>query len=165
MKKHLLLFISSILLLSGCGNLSADSVVNPYELKSGSELLSLYGEKETFGENGFEVFDYESDLIRTPEINGIVAARNDISSINICDENVITYKSISVGDDISKVENAFEYEYQNYDSSYLVLFNDKNEEVDINSIDSQNNDITVTITYLFEDTKIKRIIIGKREPE
>ena len=122
MKKLLSLIILSALLLSGCGTAPASTSENkPYEIKVGSETLSIYDNREKFEENEFEVFEDSTSIA------GIMAGckNNHIVVYNgellggpfIFSEDVITYKSISVGDDVSKIEDTFEYEVKSGDEN------------------------------------------------
>ena len=49
------------------------------------------------------------------------------------------------------------------DSLYFVIFNDKNEEVDINSTEGKDNDGTMNLVYICRDSKIARIIVQSLE--
>ena len=112
MKKILLLFTSSILLLSGCGNQSASNISNPYEIKVDSEILSIYDDQTKFEDNGFETFYSGISLSDDNDFAGFISYKdnrilidnNAVSTITIYDENITTYQSISPGDDSSKIE-------------------------------------------------------------
>lgn len=167
MKKLLLLFVSSILLLSGCQGLSANAVTNPYEIKIGSKILSLYDDtKETFEDNGFEVLELLDDYFEL-ENNNIVyrdyTENNEVCHISICDTGITTYKSISVGDDVKKLEQAFSKLHgeddHGFPGEYIVFFNSKGEEVN-SSKDWDENERGSSIHYLTDDdSKITRIYI------
>lgn len=156
MKKLLLLIILSALLLSGCGTESASNVVaNPYEIKVGDKTLSLYDStKEDFEENGFEVYESTDDPIYITydvdysDWNNYIAYRdwgsdvNEIACVYIFDDSVVTYKSISVGDNIDKLKKNFYKLFVDEDDIYksnvdaygylrynATFFNSKGEEV------------------------------------
>lgn len=66
-----------------------------------------------------------------------------IRYISIVDSAVVTYQGISVGDDVSKIEDLFEYE-EHKGFTYEVLF-DKGKEVERNN--AANNQDCIVITY------------------
>ena len=167
MKKLLLLFITSILLLSGCGTLSANAVANPYEIKVGSKILSLYDDtKETFEENGFEVFEVPDNYTKC-ENNNIsyrsYTESNDVCNISICSSDIITYKGISVGDNVKKLEQCFTKlqgeDDHTFQGAYIVSFNAEAEEIDsIKNLDE--NEKGVVLWYDTDDNStITRIYI------
>lgn len=184
MKKLLSLIISSALLLSGCGTESASNAVdNPYEIKVGDQTLSLYdSSKEDFEENGFEVFEsiddpfYITNDVDYSDWNNYIAYRdwgsdvNEIGCVYIFDDSVVTYKSISVGDDIDKLKKSFDKLYiQNDDDchtsdvyGYLrycaTAFNSKGEEVSSFKELDENEKGTFIMYHIDKNNKIVNII-------
>lgn len=177
MKKFLLLFISSILFISGCSGLSASVPANPYEVKAGSKVLSLYDDaKETFEENRFEIYESTEDPfyitydVDYTDWNNYILYRNreDINKIGciyLFDNSVLTYKSISIGDDLNKLKKTFDKLYIQEDDDcetsdvygYLrfcaAFFNSKGEEVSsLNELDE--NEKGTYIIYLTDENDI-----------
>lgn len=166
MKKILLFFILSILILSGCGN--QNTVSNPYEIKTDSEILSIYDDKTKFEENGFKTFYSGISLSNDNDFAGFISYNdnriliddNVISTITVYDESILTYKSISPGDDSSKIEDTFEhnnrFEHDGTQCSYNIFF-------DKNGKDLKNEDIeeakAYSISYDVNDSKIECITI------
>lgn len=78
-----------------------------------------------------------------------------IRHIYIVDRDVITYKQISVGDSIDKIEDAFEYEDKVHDV-YKVVFNGDTEE----KVTNQNKeDDWIWIAYYTDGSEITQIMI------
>lgn len=83
--------------------------------------------------------------------------KNDIiRAFTIFDSSVTTFKSISVGDSITKVEDSFEYEYAMGDTMYSVLFDNSTE---INPTEEDKDDSWLWINYTYDDDKITSISI------
>lgn len=163
MRKILLLFISFLLLLSGCGNQPANTITKPHQIKVNSEILSLYDNPAKFEENYFEIFQYDDYPSDHSPVDSIIINQHHIYSISIVDETIITYKSISVGDDIDKVKDSFVYGQTLGSESYMVTFNNKNEEVDIDISNEKSYEGTYSILYEYYDGKIDRIFIYRHE--
>lgn len=130
-----------IISISGCSK-NVRSVSLPHEIANDNSTIS-YNDNENSNE-----FSEFSDII-------IADDEGNIRSFNINSSNIKTYKNISVGDNISKVKELFEYEYAMDDNMYSVLLNDSKEEnpIDVNKEDSWiwinytcNNDIITNIS-------------------
>ena len=168
MRKLLLLFITSILLLSGCGSQAANDAANPYELKVDSEVLSIYDDQTKFEENDFKTFyegislSEDDDFVgfMTCESNCILIKNNVVSAITVHDENTITYKSISPGDDNSKIEDAYEYDhkyvYDDGDLSYTIFFDENGKELKNEEAETAK---AYSISYRVHNSKIQFITI------
>lgn len=166
MKKILLLLVSSILILSGCG--SQNTFSNPYEIKADSEILSIYDDKTEFEENGFKTFysgislsdDNDFAGFISYNSNRILIDNNAISIITVYDESIITYKSISPGDDSSKIEDTFEYnnrfEYDDAKCSYTIFFDKNGKELKDEDIKEAK---AYSISYDVNNSKIESITI------
>lgn len=157
MKKIFLLYVSCLFLVSGCGSGQSASIDNPYEIKVGSETLSLYDDVDKFAENGFEVFEDRIFPEQNNETNCITVPHDEIYAIDIYENNVMTYKSISIGDDISKVTDTFSCVENLWsdDTVYGVCFDTDNNEL---PLENEADDGTF-ICYTTADSKIKRIFI------
>ena len=75
--------------------------------------------------------------IRNRSDNCIIVRDGVIRSVFIVDEDIVTYKGISVGDSVDKIENAFSKEYQLQDS-YSIIYNEDAEEVSIEQEKEEN---------------------------
>lgn len=166
MKKILLFFVLFIFILSGCGK--KNTVSNPYEIKTDSEILSIYDDKTKFEENGFKTFYSGISLSDDNDFAGFVSYsdnrilidNNVISIITVYDENIITYKSISPGDDSSKIEDTFEYnnrfEYDDAQCSYSIFFDKNGKELKDEDIEEEK---AYSISYDINNSKIECITI------
>lgn len=157
MKKHLLLLITSLFLLSGCSSSESNkiSVKNPYEIAKGTYTLSYYDTENNIGIDDFNVLENNLRNFQDKNNNIIVNDNGAIRCITIVDDTVKTFQSISVGDKIDKIEQSFNNEYQNGDN-YMVLFNNNTEEDPTN----QNKDDTwIWITYYTDGSQITQIQI------
>lgn len=79
-----------------------------------------------------------------------------IRCINISDKDVITYKQISVGDDVNKIKKAFNYE-RKIGNDYNVIFYENTEEDPTN--ENQEESWT-SIFYITDGSKITGIQIS-----
>ncbi len=166
MKKFLILLITGILIFSGCGN--QNTVSNPYEIKVDSEILSIYDDKTKFEEIGFKTFysgvslSDDNDFVGFVNYNDnrILIDENEISIITIYDESIITYKSISPGDDSSKIESTFEhnnrFEYDDTKCSYSIFFDKNGKELKDEEIEEAK---VYSISYDVYNSKIECITI------
>lgn len=166
MKKILLLFISSILILSGCGN--QNTISNLYEIKTDSEILSIYDDQTKFEEKDFKTFydgislSDDNDFVGFVNYNDncILVDNNAISTMKIYDESIITYKSISPGDDSSKIEDTFENnqrsEYDDGQSKYTIFFDKNGKELKDEDIEEEK---AYSLSYDVTNSKIKYITI------
>lgn len=160
MKKRYLLLITSLFLISGCSQSKSNeiNVNNPYEVAKGTSILSYYDTEENINLDGFEILKNEpSNVIGicNQSDNRIIVNNGTIRSIYIVDENIITYKGISVGDSIDKIENTFEHEYKINDY-YKVIFNNNIEEDPANP---NKEDAWIWIAYYTDGSKITSILI------
>lgn len=166
MKKILLLFISSILILSGCGNQS--TVSKPYEIKADSGILSIDDDKTKFEENGFKTFYRGISLSNDNDFAGFVNCNDNcilldndaVYMITVYSESIITYKSISPGDDSSKIEDTFEnhhkFEHDDGHCSYALFFDKNGKELNDEDIEEA---AAYSISYDASNSKIESITI------
>lgn len=160
MKKHFLPFIALLFLLSGCSQSKSEeiSVNNPYEIAKGTTTLSYYDTKDDINIEEFTILEREpSNIIgiRQQSNNCIIVHDGMIRCIYIVDEDIITYKGISVGDSIDKLDDTFSNISQSQDI-YSVLFNDSTEEDPVNQ---NKEDTWIWITYYTDEEKITSIQI------
>lgn len=109
-KKKTIIGISAIaivIILALVGSrLFSKKVNKPYEIMVNSKILSMYDStKEDFEENGFESYEYLGGTF--DENNSITYSPNNnngVSGIRIYSDDIVTYKSISVGDNIEKLK-------------------------------------------------------------
>lgn len=144
MNKKILAILSWCLLLTACSN------TNKSEIKLETPYSILY--EDTF----FNYYDTQDTLNSTIDTSNIIF--NDtgfIRAITITNSDFMTYPNISVGDDKSKIEETFEFEYENK-NSYMVLFDGITE---INPTIDEKGDNWIWITYNIEDDKISQISI------
>ena len=111
-----------------------NGVDNPYEIKYNNQILSYYDTKDQIRIDNFKIS--ENNLQNFWSENNSILVNQDgiIRCISIMDANVVTYKSISVGDNIKKIEESFE-NVGTFQNTYTVLFNGNSEE------DSSNQSI------------------------
>lgn len=157
MKKRFLLLITSLFLLSGCSQNESDriSVDNPYEIAKDTSILSYYDTEDSIDIIGFNILENNIQNFQDKNNNIIVNDNGIIRCITIVDDTVKTFQSISVGDDIEKIENAFEHEYK-FDNYYNVVFNNNEEE---NLANQNKEDTWICITYYTDGSKITSIQI------
>lgn len=161
MKKWFISFIAiSSILLTGCSK-NKEIANNPYEIIIGNEILSYYNQKEDIPENIIvkSISEYVSTRQNTNDNIIFINEDGHIRMISIIDDSIITYKGIKVGDDISKVIDEFDYEYQYGKKAYAygVVF-DGNIEKQHNDENTEDN--WIDITYFVEDSKIIKIKIN-----
>lgn len=153
MKKYFLFLIVSLFLLSGCSSNEPD---NPYEIMKDTSTLSYYDKKDDIDIEGFNILENTPKNVFAKDNNIIVNDDGIIRCITIIDDTVKTFKSISVGDEIDKVEEAFEYGHKNGEGYYAVLFNGNTEE---DSTSRSKEDTWLWIQYYIDDSKIELIRI------
>lgn len=161
MKKHILLLVTSLLLLTGCADKA--SVDKPYEIAKGTTILSYYDTESEIDIDGFEVvqntaentMDYlwhrDNDAILVNE-DGV------IRSITVVDKDVKTFRSISVGDSVDKIEQSFNCVFK-FDGFYRVVFYDG---VEVGTDDQTQEDALIMITYYTDGSQITAIRIGDK---
>ena len=157
MKKRFLLLIASLFLLSGCSQSKSNeiNVNNPYEIAKGTSTLSYYDLEENINIDGFNVVENNLQNFQDKNNNIIINDDGVIRCITIVDDTVKTFQSISVGDSIDKIENAFEHEYK-LNNYYNVVFNNNTEE---DSANQNKEDTWICITYYTDGSKITSIYI------
>lgn len=157
MKKRLLLLITSLFLLSGCSQSKSNeiNVNNPYEIAKDTSTLSYYDLEENINIDGFNVVENNLQNFQDKNNNIIINDDGVIRCITIVDDTVKTFQSISVGDSIDKIENAFEHEYK-LNNYYNVVFNNNTEE---DSANQNKEDTWICITYYTDGSKITSIYI------
>lgn len=138
MKKTSLLLLLSMLAASGCG-------------KSGltAGQISYSGKTLTYGENKVD------DAFFTDGVELTLNNDNEVRSITITNKDVKTYKDISVGDKIEKVQ--FNYNYENEMGDNIFVTINGNEEIDPKT---ENKPVdTIYINYYYDNDTITKIAI------
>lgn len=157
MRKYFLLFITLLFLLTGCAEKQSNvnGVDNPYEIKCNNQILSYYDTKDQIRIDNFNIL--ENNLQNFWSENNSIFVNQDgiIRCISIMDANVVTYKSISVGDNIKKIEESFE-NVGTFQNTYTVLFNGNSEE---DSSNQSKGDDWLWINYITDGSKITQIQI------
>lgn len=144
MKKYYILLFTVLFLLTGCSKQKNATLESPASVYTKEGTISYYDTKDKLKDNSI--------------LSNIVCNENGcIRAINIAEPKYITYPNISVGDDISKVEDDFSYEYKATETSYCVLFDGTNE-VDPTADNKEDN--WIWINYIFDSNdKITNISI------
>lgn len=159
MKKKSLLFITVLFLLSGCGQ--KPSVDHPYEIKYGGKTLSYYDTEDTIDIDDFDVLENRAKNAWASANTILVSEEGVIRCITITDSNAITYKSISVGDNPSKIDKSFDnesvLEHKEGDYDYVVVFN--SDDIEEDPTDQNKEDSWISIHYYVRDYKIYAIQI------
>ena len=162
MNKYLIALIVSLFLLSGC--VKTNTVNNPYEIQYRGQMLSYYDTKDQINIENFNIidsikkYDYNNNNI-------FINSQGIIRFISIKDRNVKTYKSISVGDNIEKLQKSFE-NFENiaviHDSGpyidYRILFDENNFLKDQKIQNPKDN--WIYINYTTDGTYITKIMIS-----
>lgn len=157
MKKYLFTFIVISFLLTGCSSkteVQEMTINNPYEISIDNDILSYYGNKDDIPKS-FDVLNISPSNLQNDGNNILVNDENSIRCISITNEDVITYKQISVGDDISLIEDTFIYEYK-IENKYIVIFNGTIEEDPTNQ---NKQDGWLWINYITDGSQITKIQI------
>lgn len=157
MKKRSLLILISFFFLSGCSqsNSIENRVLHPYEIVRGTSALSYYDTEDDIHIDGFNVLENNLQNFQDKNNNIIVNDDGMIRCITITDAAVKTYRSISVGDSVDKIEDTFEYESE-FNNYYSVLFNGSTEE---NPADQDREDNWILINYFTDGSHITAIKI------
>ena len=112
------------------------SPVSPKEISLGNDVL-IYNSKEIP-----DVFWKENVELR-------IGNENQVRMIRIEDENIETYRGISVGDPVSRIESSYLFEHQ-VQNMYMVYFSEEGE-IDIESVDGKFDNEWMTITYICDE--------------
>lgn len=152
-EKVFFILVVSLFLLSGCSSNEPD---NPYEIMKDTSTLSYYDKRDDIDIEGFNVLEHTIQNIFDKDNNIIVNDDGIIRCITIIDDTVKTFKSISVGDKIDKVEEAFDYGHKDGEAYYSVLFNGNTEE---DPTSQRKEDTWLWIHYYIDDSKIELIRI------
>lgn len=157
MKKHFFFLITLLFVLSGCSKNESNEIIinNPYEIAKGETTLSYYDTEDQISIDGFNVIENTIQNFQDKNNNIIVNDDGVIRCITIVDDTVKTFKSISVGDNVNKIEESFDNEYQN-GNNYMILFNNDTEEDPTNP---DKEDTWVWIIYSTDESKITSIQI------
>lgn len=157
MKKHFFFLITLLFVLSGCSKNDSKEIIinNPYEIAKGETTLSYYDTEDKVSIDGFNIIENTIQNFQDKNNNIIINDDGEIRCITIVDNTVKTFKSISVGDSVNKIEESFDNEYQN-GNNYMVIFNNDIEEDPANP-DKENT--WVWITYFTDESKITSIQI------
>lgn len=145
MKEKLIFFITTCIILSGCG--SNDTRLNTNQIQYKDKILS-------YNTNNVD------DVFFDDGINIKLNEENKVRFIEITNEDVITYNDISVGDKISKAKSKYKYDNEN-ENCLSILFDD-NSEIDPFSLEEINDDL-ILINYFFENDVISKIQINDAE--
>lgn len=157
MKKYLFTFIVISFLLTGCSSkteVQETTINNPYEIAINNEILSYYGNKDDIPKS-FDVLDISASNLQNDSNNILVNNENSIRCISVTNKDVITYNQISVGDNISLIEDTFVHEYK-MDNKYMVIFNGATEEDPTNQ---NKEDGWIWINYITDGSQITKIQI------
>ena len=154
MKKYILLFVTSLFLLSGCSN-SQSNAGHPYEIVKDSSTLSYYDKEDDIDIDGFQVLDNSLQNFQDKNNNILVNDDGVIRCITITDPTVKTYQSISVGDSVDKIEDTFKYESK-VNHFYSVLFDNNSE---ANPANNGLSDKGILINYYTDGSQITAIQI------
>lgn len=143
MKKLLLLSILLLFSLTGCAETKSQktTISAPYEILFNNTNLSYY--------------DTENSISSEIKNNILFDTNGIIRCISVTDKTIETYKGISVGDNINKIEDNFSYEYKSGDN-YMVIFNNNVEE---NPTNKNKEDNWIWINYITDDHQITQIQI------
>ena len=127
-----------MLAASGCG-------------KSGlaAGQISYSGKTVTYGDNKVD------DVFFTDGVELTLNNENEIRSITITNKDVKTYKDISVGDKIEKVQFNYSYENEMGDSIFVTINVDK--EIDPETENKPED--TLYINYYYDNDTITKIAI------
>lgn len=160
-KKHFLLILTLLIFLTGCSKNSSSQadVNNPYEIVKGSSTLSYYQTEDEIAIDGFEILELEPQNVTgllSQNKNCILVRDGNIRCIYVADQNIVTYKQISVGDSIDKIKNSFSNVSQSQDV-YNVLFNNGTE---VNPFSQDKEDDWIWITYYTDGSKITSIQVN-----
>lgn len=158
MKKRFLLLVTSLFMLTGCSSNKSNeiNIDNPYEIAKGTSTLSYYDTEDSIEIDGFNVLENNLRNALDKNNNIIVNSSGVIRCITIVDDTVKTFRSISIGDKIAKIEET----YNNKDqicNNYMVLFDDNNKEED--PANKNKEDTWIWITYYTDGSQITSIQI------
>ena len=159
MKKYLFTFIVISFLLTGCSSkteVQETTINNPYEISIDNEILSYYGNKDDIPKS-FDVLEFSLDAIQIKNNNDVVIINQDnkIRYISVTNKDVVTYNQISVGDNVSEIEDKFTYEYKS-GNNYMVIFNDISEEDPTNQNKEEG---WLWLNYITDGSQITKIQI------
>lgn len=131
---------------------------HPYEIVKGNSKLSFYDTEDNIKIKGFNVLEYSAINCLDKENNNVLVDQGGIiSDINIVDKDVITYKNISVGDDINKIKKTFKYEFE-IDNVYYVHFSG---DIEIDQSIQKQGDRWISLFYSTDGFKITSIHISE----
>ena len=138
MKKTSLLLLLSMLAASGCG-------------KSGlaAGQISYSGKTLTYGENKVD------DAFFTDGVELTLNNDNEVRSITITNKDVKTYKDISVGDKIEKVQFDYNFEHEMGNNIFVTIDGDK----EIDPETENKSEDTIYINYYYDNDTITKIAI------
>ncbi len=156
------LFIT-LFLLSSCGK---KTVQHPDEVIAGGKLLKYSDTREKvedmFGKGELQEGGLKDLYKYSNALYLYFSEEDEIRLIQLEDDNFKTYKNIHVGDDIDKVEDAFDCNIDN-PRMYAVYF-DGDEVIEPDSNNQIGSSDWFSISYYFdEDGKIFRISLMDRE--
>lgn len=156
MKKLLLLSILLLFSLAGCAETKSQEVtINaPYEILINDTTFGYYDTKNNVP-NEFNVLENSLSNSQSIGNNVLIDTNGMIRCISVADKTVKTYKGISVGDNINKIENIFSCEYKVGDN-YMVIFNNNVEEDPTNQ---NKEDNWIWINYITDGSQITQIQI------
>ncbi len=117
--------------------------------------MSYYDTKDSGEIGGFILLENSLQNAVDKNNNIIVNDSGAIRCITVVDDTVKTFRSISTGDEIAKIEETFNYEYQ-FGNDYTVLFNNDTE---VDPASQKKEDTWIWITYYTDGTQITSIRI------
>ena len=147
-------------------NFGIFAVKNPYEMKINGKIISYYDKEEDIDADLVEsIYDWSIILHRNENVV-YVNDNGEIRYLFSDDKKINTYKNIHVGDEVNKIQNSFKSPYRlgssDLSCTYIVAFDDKNNEIDTESQGFYN--VYIRISYVIEDNKIEYIIIDDVNP-
>lgn len=160
MKKRLVGFfmICIGMMIAGCGQSDNNrgNALGPSQMKCGDTVLTY---NETYTETeGVEVTDYLIKISLLELENAVILGENgEIRVLYTENDSATTYRNIRVGDDVDKIKDTFEYEYEYKDGvQYWVMFDGETEVVPTNT---EAEDDWLVLIYTCEDDRINSIMI------
>ena len=111
--------------------------------------ISYSGKTLTYGENKVD------DVFFTDGVELTSNTDNEVRSITITNKEVKTYKNISVGDKIEKVQS--DYNYENEIGNTILVTIDDDKEIDPETENKPED--TIYINYYYDNDTITKIAI------
>lgn len=155
MKKIATIVMLISVMMCACSQNKSVSVSSPHEICVDNRILSYYDDITDFENAGMKICRSVGESVKSKQSNVFVGKENEICYILIVDNNISTYKGISVGDSEEVIKEKFQYENVSANYAYDVTF-DKEKEVKYN--DSLSDDC-IRISYYVNSGIIEKIQI------